>query len=261
MFVRSPLPKQISKEFSSLGIDIFFYESVDSTSDEARRYAEAASPVSPSLFVAKEQSTGRGRLGRSFFSPRDTGLYMTLLLPYGEYSFTHLTSLCAVVLRSSIKRVFGSETSIKWVNDLYLNGKKVSGILAQSFSVGERRFLALGIGVNISTVAFPDELADVACSLGHIGDSPEEQSAVNLALAHEVCRELLEAFDATDTKKYMDEYRKHSYVIGKRISFFENGVEYFGTAVDVTDDGELLVSTPDGIKTLSSGEISVRVKE
>ncbi len=262
MYEKTSLPDSILSAFGDLGINIFHYKELDSTNKAARLYASEKTALTPALFVADTQSEGRGRLGRSFFSPKDTGLYMTLLLPRKEQlAFTRITSLCAIALHNAIKKIFGVSTRIKWVNDLYLNGKKVSGILAESFTECEKSFIALGIGVNISTESFPSELADVACSLTDTHDSSiEEQMALKFALAYEICKELNVCLGSRDIKKYMDDYRMLSCVIGQDISFFENGKEYTGKAIDINDDGALIVSTDRGNRTLSSGEISVRVK-
>lgn len=255
MNVKKTFPKRLCDALARSGVDIFYYASLDSTSAEARRYALSHPDCPPTLFVADAQSEGRGRLGRSFFSPEGTGLYMTLLLPRESIcSFGRLTALCAVALRGSIESIFKISTGIKWVNDLYINEKKVSGILAESFFSGEKSFVSIGIGVNISTEDFPSELGDVACSL----TPGDERKDLKLELACEVCRRIIICLGESDTKKYMDEYRAHSCIIGSKILFYENGVGHEALATGINDEGELLVSVNGEQKVLSSGEISVR---
>lgn len=258
--------KQISSDlhryFKEQGIDLFCYSVADSTNKRAREYcAESAlSPVPPTLFIADGQSEGRGRLGREFFSPPSTGLYMTLLIEAPENDrFTLITALAAVAVREAVSRIFGVETAIKWVNDLYLCGKKVAGILAESFVAGERRYVALGVGVNLTTDDFPKELRDKAGSLISHSDDAEELDALRYALGYEISRGFLEALKG-DAGAYMEQYRRHSCVIGKSIRFVRDGKEHEGEAVGITDCGELEVLLSTGENTLlSTGEISVKV--
>ncbi len=264
MFKEITLPKKILGSFADEKIDIFCYEIVDSTNKRARLYAtdtelDASRAI---LFVADGQTEGRGRLGRSFYSPRSTGLYMTLLLVAPEDElFTRMTALCAVAVRKAVWDMMGVETGIKWVNDLYLGERKVAGILAESFVAGERRCVALGIGINICTEDFPEELSAIAGSLTKKRrESEEEQRADRLALAFSVCKEMKKALQCRNVGEYMDIYRAASCVIGREISFFENGREKRGRAADINDRGELVVDTADGRITLCGGEISVRLR-
>ena len=142
------------------------YDVIDSTNTQARRLA-GEGDSSPLLIIAREQSAGRGRLGRSFFSPADTGLYMTLLY-YPDRSVAELTGLtCAAAWASAlaVERLCGISSQIKWVNDLYLGGRKVCGILCESFGTPHGTAIAVGIGINLTTKDFPDALDSIAGSL------------------------------------------------------------------------------------------------
>ena len=261
MLIEMTLPKKIRDSFAEKKIELFYYDTLDSTNKRARAYAAEKKPREAVLIVAERQSAGRGRLGKSFYSPEGTGLYMTLLLPAPkEELFTRLTALCAVATRKAIIDIFGAQTSIKWVNDLYLAGRKVAGILAESFAVGEERYVALGVGVNICTQEFPSELSAIAGSLNRKAESREEARGDSLALAFSVCNELMTALTSGNMGEYMDIYRRASCVIDRDISFFENGEEKQGRAVDINDRGELIVKTADGTRALCGGEISVRVR-
>lgn len=261
MLTQITLPKEVLDSFAKEKIDIFYYGTVDSTNKRAREHAANKAPSRAALIVADGQTEGRGRLGRSFYSPDGTGLYMTLLLPAPrEELFTRLTALCAVAVRGAIGDIFGVETSIKWVNDLYLDGRKVAGILAESFAVGEVRYVALGVGVNICTKDFPEELSGLAGALSEGRESEDEERADRLALAFSICKELMAALESEELGQYMELYRRASCVIGREIRFFENGEEKQGRAVDINDRGELIVNTADGKRALCGGEISVRLK-
>ena len=248
-------PKALYEYFSAEGIELFCYGITDSTNKRAREQGQIEGRAA--LFIADGQTEGRGRLGRSFFSPDGTGLYMTLLTeaPKGD-AFALMTSVAAVTLREGISRIFDVDTDIKWVNDLYLDGKKVAGILAESFVCEDKRYVALGMGVNLTTKEYPEELEGIAGAIVKDIES-DELEVKRYALAFEVTRGLLEALDR-DTDGYMERYRRYSCVIGKSIVFTQNGESKRGEAVDITPKGELLVKVDGETVSLSSGEITVR---
>ena len=262
MNIEKSISPALNGYFYDEGIQLFCYSVADSTNKRAREYCAEAelSPVPTALFIADAQSEGRGRLGRSFFSPASTGLYMTLLIEAPQNDkFTLITALAAVAVREAVSRIFGVETAIKWVNDLYLGDRKVAGILAESFVAGERRYVALGVGVNLSTEDFPEELCRKAGSLISDGKDAEELEALRYALAFEICRGFLGSLRG-EAGAYMEQYRRHSCVIGKQMTFVRDGEERGGVALGITDCGELEVLLSTGERTLlSTGEISVKV--
>ncbi|MBO5884064.1 MAG: biotin--[acetyl-CoA-carboxylase] ligase [Clostridia bacterium] len=253
MLDREKIKKALDRD-----IEIYLYSLIDSTNTEAKRLAEGGTS-GRALILAEEQSGGRGRMGRSFYSPRGVGLYMTLLFPSpNETDATlRITSIAAVALKRSIYRVYGIETKIKWVNDIYLDGSKAAGILAESF-MGEKegksfKAVAVGIGVNISTESFPDELRKIAVSLGKLGGRSE--------LAAEITNEFFTLLDKAGERdfSYMNEYRESSLCLGREIRFTENGYTETGVVESIDDMGFLHVALGNGkSKILSSGEISVR---
>ena len=248
-----------SSSFSALrgvGLSVFEYESIDSTNNEAKRYAQAGGSA-PALFVADGQTAGRGRMGRSFYSPADTGIYLSLLLaaPENEKYLLRMTSVAAVAAHDAIFNVLGIDTGIKWVNDLYLNGKKISGILAERFFAGNSSFVVIGVGINLSTSDFPAELRHKAGSL-----SGERNDDVKARLTEEVALSLIREMDSLDSPTIIERYRRCSLVIGRAITFVENGVVREGIAEEIDDLGALLVRLGDGsIYRLGSGEISLRL--
>ncbi len=237
----------------------FYYDTTDSTNTRAREYVMSFDNAKlPAMFVAECQTEGRGRMGRSFYSPGGGGLYMSLVLtaPKSEKHFTCLTSLCAIAAARSVKDVLGIKVKIKWVNDLYLYGKKVAGILAESFEHNGQRYVVLGMGINISTKVFPPELADVAGCLLDVEASQDTKQE----LAMHIAKSLLSMLNSNDISEYMAEYKQLSCVIGKEILFVEGGVTKQGKAVDITPLGALVVEHSYGdTVVLSSGEISVRI--
>jgi BirA family biotin operon repressor/biotin-[acetyl-CoA-carboxylase] ligase len=243
------------------GISAFEYDTLDSTNSEARRYA-LDGKTTPAIFVAKHQSEGRGRCGRSFYSPDSTGLYMTLLLDVTDdapSSVVKLTTCAAVATASALQESFGADVGIKWVNDIYVGEKKVSGILAESFSSEARRYVVIGVGVNLSTKRFPSDIEHIAGSLGI-----EDTECVRTELAQLLGARLFDMYERIKIGdvSYIEEYKKLSIVLGREVTYTVNGECFEGIAEDIREDGGLCIVRPNGTKTvLSSGEISLRIKK
>lgn len=227
---------------------------IDSTNNEAKRMC-ASGEFSPALIVAESQTAGRGRLGRSFYSPAQSGVYFSILFPSPAplQSAVSVTGAAAVAVMRAIRAVTGKQTAIKWVNDLYLSGKKVCGILAEALSVQDGvQHLIVGIGINLSTSDFPDELCNKAGSL--------ETTVPRAALIAAVWRELIPFLLDPDSREWLDDYRTHSCVIGKPIVWSHNSETHEGFALGINENGELLVQSTDGSREiLRTGEISVKM--
>lgn len=232
---------------------------VDSTNNAAKKYASEGGEL-PALIISDVQTDGRGRMGRSFESNENTGLYMSVVLKAPKNSaFMRITTLAAVCASESIRRLFGVKTTIKWVNDIYLNYKKVGGILAESFFIDGERYVVVGFGINLYT-EFSGELANIATSLFFGYPDFYTLSVQKNALANLITEKLLEALECDDFTPFMEKYRTLSCVIGENITFVENGTFYKANALDIVDDGALLVKLDNGnTRTLSSGEISLRI--
>ena len=238
------------------------YGIIDSTNLQARRLIEAADggEIQPTVLIAEGQTAGRGRLGRSFYSPTDTGLYTSLIIesPTELDKLISLTALAAVAASEAIEAAFGIRVGIKWVNDLYHNDRKVAGILAESCVSGAKRYIILGIGINLSTESFPADLTIKAGSLGAASVTKEAKRS----LALDLFGRLLTLLESEDTSLAMQIYRERSTVIGRRVSFMQNGAEITATALDVTDLGALVLRLDSGEQLeLSTGEISIFVQK
>lgn len=234
--------------------EVRIYEETDSTNSEAKRYAVSGGRA-PALFLADRQTAGRGRLGRSFYSPEGTGLYMSLLLPAkAELTDTVLmTSAAAVAVRRAILSVTGIDTGIKWVNDLYLDGRKVCGILCEL--LGTEKMIIVGVGINLSDGGFPEDIAHIAGSLG----ITDPDGALRDTLAARCVKELTSVWETLGDGDLIDEYKKHSTILGNEVIYTENGVSRSGLAVDIDSRGRLIIEDAEGInRVLASGEISVR---
>lgn len=232
------------KNLLNFDAEIFVFDTIDSTNIFAEKIAEKSDK--PLLIVSESQTQGRGRNGKSFYSP-PTGLYLSLVThPHTDfYSVNTVTCAASVAVVRAIEKLTDLKPEIKWVNDIYIDNKKVCGILCRALGGnGQVEHLITGVGVNLFTEDFPDEIKDTAGSLNRKLD-------INV-FAAEIADNLITASD------YMDEYRQKSCVIGKEITYIKNGTAYTAKAVDIDENGGLVVSDGKEKATLSGGEISVK---
>ncbi len=237
-------------------VKIFVFQSIDSTNSEAKRHINNGL-TDDAIFVAEHQTAGRGRSGKSFFSPSESGLYFTAVLhPNTSIEDTvGITAATAVVVTEILEKTTKKHPKIKWVNDIFVDGRKVCGILAEAISDFEsnvNKAVIIGIGINLTTTDFPDEIKQIAGNIGANIDKNYLSAELFNGLKN-VCKDL-------QSKNFMKVYREKSLVIGKNISFTRNGIEYTATAMDISDDGSLKVIADNGdILHLNSGEISIRI--
>ncbi len=238
-------------------VPLYLYPEIDSTNTEAKRLLQNGIPA-PFLVVAETQTAGRGRQGKTFYSPGNTGIYMTLAapMPSDNTDAVALTCRAAVAVWRAVYRITGVTCGIKWVNDLYLGDRKICGILAEAAGTPDGvPHVLLGVGVNVFTRDFPGELQHTAAAL-----SREQMDRAPLLAA--IADELLLACTPTDPAEFLDIYRRHSMVLGKDITYTKNNMTYQAHAVAITPDGGLTVRHPDGTEaTLHSGEISLRLRD
>ena len=235
------------------GLRVRVYETLDSTNQEAKRLLAAGEPC-PMLLLAEEQTAGRGRRGRGFYSPAGEGLYMTLALqPRAALSqATLLTAAAAVAVAQAVEALTALACQIKWVNDVYLDGKKLCGILTEasgSFEADALSSVCAGIGVNVRTRDFPEELAGRACSLW-------PRAVSRNRLAAEIAVRLLNFAADLGARDFLEEYRRRSLVLGKAVTFTRGGGERRALAVGIGENGELIVRYDDGREeALNAGEV------
>ena len=240
---------------------LYVYDEIDSTNEEARRLIEKGAQDA-ALVVANRQTAGKGRRGRSFYSPADTGIYMSvILMPELEIAESVLiTTAASVAVARAIENVYGIRCGIKWVNDIYYEGRKICGILTEAmadFETGDLKSVIVGIGVNITTNDFPDEVKDVAGAL-----SPKKAKGLRCRLVAEIYNELMKVKGDLLGKGFMEEYKARSIVIGKDIRYTKKSEWINAKAVGIDENGGLIVdSEKEGRTVLNSGEISIRVRE
>ena len=241
----------ILKHFTELVCDVIVYHVTDSTNTRARDMLVNGKET-PFLLAAEEQTAGRGRHGNSFFSP-ESGLYYSLVIRPENYesAIAKTTIAAAVSLQEAILETAGIACGIKWVNDLYLNHRKVAGILCEAprLSSGEPAGIIIGIGINIAQKVFPPELEGKAGSL----NCPDLDRNV---LAAVLTNRLLYWCDHLESAELIKAYKEASILLGKEVSFVQNGETVTGIAEDINADGNLIVRA-DQTYVLNSGEISL----
>lgn len=211
-------------------------------------------PTSPLLVLAKNQGQAHGRFSRAFFTKENQGIYLSLKLPAGPLDPGQYTILTAVAFSLAIEKLTDKKPGIKWVNDLYLNGKKFAGILAtgQLDTQGHLKEIIIGVGLNydIPQSDFPKELQEKVTSL-----FPDKASFPKEVLIAEFVNQFFSLLKKP--QEVLQEYKKRSFVLGKEVSFVENNIAYTGIPKDITETGSLVVETNLGTKILHSGEISL----
>lgn len=222
------------------------FKIINSTSTYAKENASLLDL--PALITADEQTSGRGRRGNSFYSPKDTGLYMTLLIP-APTNCELLTPAAAVAVCKELEKL-GAKPKIKWVNDVFVSGKKVCGILTELFEKDGRYYVAIGIGINLTTADFPSELT----SAGSVGIE-----CIKAELSEKIAESIVDYVNKPNPQNIIDEYRNRFFIIGKNITYWKNNIEFSAVAVGINESCNLIVKLSDGsTDVLSSGEISIK---
>ncbi len=256
MFGAEAVYKALSAEMTAR-VDIITRDVTASTNLDVKELAQSGA-AEGAVVIAGCQTAGRGRHGRSFWSPGDAGLYMSILLRprLDAAEAIAITACAAPAVAEAIESVCDCEAGIKWVNDVYVRGRKVCGILTESVVGREAgmEYAVLGIGINVADVTFPEELREKAGSLGISG----EQRPL---LAARVIENFFRYYDKLPEKAYLAEYRRRSILTGKTVSYTQSGVEHTAEVLGIGDDNTLVVRDSSGEEVrLNSGEVSVIIK-
>lgn len=239
------------------------FASIDSTNTYLKREAMSGAPDGLCA-VANEQTAGRGRVGRSFLSAPDCGVYLSMLVrpSCAAADCATLTSHAAVAVCRAVEKVSGAQPGIKWTNDILLGGRKICGILTELSLEGESGAVdsvVIGIGINVNNgpEAFPPELQPVAGSIRSFTGVSVDRSALAAAVITEL-DEMLEKWKR-DPRVYLEAYRDLCLTTGKEVRVLRGDQERLGFAEAIMDDFALLVRYPDGTEeALTGGEVSVR---
>jgi BirA family biotin operon repressor/biotin-[acetyl-CoA-carboxylase] ligase len=241
---------------------IFYHGTLESTNRLLKKMAEDGAPEG-TVVLANAQTRGRGQRGRNFFSPGGTGLYISVLLhrPLRFDTRRYLTAAAAVAAAEAIKEICALSVGIKWVNDIWVRGQKAGGILTEGsmeYESGYAAYAVLGLGLNIMAPArgFPSELAATATSLYAPGAEPA--GGVRNQLAAEFLSRLFLYCERLEEKIFLPEYRRLSFLPGRRLACYGNGRVFTADALEIDNEANLVVRLSDGSKkTLSMGEVTV----
>lgn len=259
--MKNAILSQLSPEYPWRD-QLHYFSTIDSTNDQLKQMARQGAPHG-TVLIAESQTNGHGRLGRSFQSSPDVGIYMSVLLRPaclpGE--LMHLTCAAAVAMCNAIEQSAGFHPGIKWTNDLVFGKKKLGGILTElGFGKsGTIDYAIVGIGINCChrQEDFSPEIQEIAASLSMITGHNIDRTKVAAAMMDALYRM---DYDLLQKKaEILKQYRQNCITIGQEISLVRGEEVRHGTAIGVDDEGALIIRFPDGIvQTVNSGEVSVR---
>ena len=250
------------KKHLSFPADIIICDEASSSNNIAKEMAENGAPEG-TVVAVKSQTNGKGRMGRSFISKSEGGLYFTLILrpKISPDKALDITVLTAVAVCDAIKETSGKDAQIKWVNDVYINDKKCAGILCEAqfgFETGMLDYVVVGVGLNVLTPkeGFDSEISNIATSIFE----NEAPCGYKSLLLGTVINNILKLYHGIEKREYIDSYRKNSNLIGKEVDVYVGNEIIAGTVSDIDENARLVVNTKDGVRAFSSGEARVRSK-
>ena len=252
---------EIRKKLKIKDASFHIYKTIGSTNTLARQMAEKG-VKNKTVVIASEQTQGRGRMGRNFYSPDSSGIYMSVVLrPDIAISDAILVTTCAAVsVCKAIEDVSLQRAEIKWVNDIYLGGKKACGILTEAainVESAKPEYVVLGIGINLfeGKGGFPDEIKDIATAV--FGLQADAEKHKNELVAY-ILNYFFDYYDNLTNKAFYREYKDRMFLIGKDIKVLSNP-KYDAKVLDIDEQFCLKVVTKSGEeKLLNSGEVSTR---
>lgn len=257
------LSKQsIEKHLTSRVFDIEVVKSVSSTNTVMRQRAESGE-YEGAVLIAEEQTQGRGRLGREFFSPSNTGIYMSILLrpSIPAEKSVMITTCAAVAVAEAIEEVAKKDAKIKWVNDIFCGDRKVCGILTEAslaIESGTLAYAVLGIGINVFPPenSFPSELESIADAVFDSCDMAENPRSILIA---RVLENFWKYYEDIENRPHFEEYKRRSMVLSQPITVISGKDTYDAFATDLDENFNLKITLPSGeIRSLNSGEVSIR---
>lgn len=249
---------QTIKNYINQDLDVLLFDEVDSTNNICKELGKKE--FKNTLVLAKSQTAGRGRLGRTFISKKEKGIYMSLLLNC-DISINNISKITCVVGTSIVKvlkEYINDDLYIKWVNDIYLNDFKICGILTESLILnGNVKNIVIGIGLNLEHQDFP---ADVVAS------SIYDQTGIKLdkyELVGKITNQILSDLSDVNNLAHVDYFKNHLYMKNEMVELLLQNRKYIGKINGINDDFNLLVEVKGEIKTISSGEILriIKIKE
>ncbi|GHP14721.1 bifunctional ligase/repressor BirA [Lentilactobacillus fungorum] len=243
---------------TSYPVKIHVFDKLTSTNDYAKQYSTERTVFKPQLFLTDTQTKGRGRLGRRFYSPSNTGIYMSLLIPIQTRQSIHsglITTGTAVCVIRSLKQFFPHvDFRVKWVNDILAHDKKCGGILTEttaSLEDGSHENVIIGIGLNIDSNGFP-------AAISHKAGSIVEHSQVDRnKIVARIIDNFFYMYQTYQTGNFLPEYAELSEILGKKVKVVMGNRVYTGIADHFNNEGALVMMLADGqLITMASGEVT-----
>ena len=255
------MDKKVLEKYLDQKLNITIFEELDSTNNYLKKLGSQGEKENQ-LIIALSQTCGRGRMGRSFYSPNGTGIYFSLLL-HPEFSAEKslfLTVMAAVSVAETAMKYNENDVKIKWVNDIYIDGKKVCGILTEGAINSDKNldYAVVGIGINVVAPekCFPEDIKDIATAI--FPGNTEEY--IKEKIVADVVNRFFKMYNGVDND-YISRYKEYSYLTGKEINIISGETTRPATVIGITDDCHLLVKNVKGkIEEISSGDVSVRLK-
>ncbi|MGC8256812.1 biotin--[acetyl-CoA-carboxylase] ligase [Leuconostoc mesenteroides] len=246
------------KKYLKSDVDLKVFDTIDSTNVYAREKLSSGEITKNTVIVSESMSAGIGRLGRKFFSPKNTGMYVTFALPLPVETIVNpgrLTTSTAVAVSKMVKEVFDIDIQFKWVNDLLYNNKKVGGILTEAITDFESQqfsSLAVGIGMNLATPdgGFPDEISQKAGAL------TDEMAVSRNEVVGSLINHFFDMYQDYQDGHYIPQYRKKVVGVGQSVELKRGQVNLTGIIREIDNDGCLVLDTKRGIERINSGEIT-----
>ncbi len=245
-------------ETKIMGNNIVHFNTIDSTNNYAKKIALQESEGT--IIVSEEQTKGKGRIGRKWHSKSKEGIWMSIILK-PEMIPQNAPFITLIAGASIVKALnnLGIETTIKWPNDIIINNKKVAGILTELSAESDRiNYIVLGIGINVKTTEFSQEISEIATSLYKEGYKiPRIDIIINILREFEEL--YLKYINKNSKKATLDICRKYSAIIGKDVYLIKGEEKELVRCLDMNKEGNLIVRTEDNIiKEIISGEVSIR---
>jgi BirA family transcriptional regulator, biotin operon repressor / biotin---[acetyl-CoA-carboxylase] ligase len=241
-----------------IGKDIIHFDTIDSTNNYAKIIAN--DKEDGTIIISEEQISGRGRLGKQWHSKKYDGIWMSIILKpnISPMDAPFITLIAGASIVKALNNL-GIKSSIKWPNDIIINGKKICGILTELSAEIERvNYIVLGIGINVKTLDFPDDIVNVATSIKKEGYNISRVDIIRNIIS-EFEKIYTDYIDNNDKTKTLEICKKHSAVIGHDIYTIRNNEKEKVKCIDINEDGNLVVEDEKGsVKEIISGEVSIR---
>lgn len=237
---------------------VYYFDTLESTNDTAKKMC-AENKGTGALVVADGQTAGKGRLGRSFCSPKGTGLYLSVVYEIrgNEKNFELLSSLAGLAVHDALYNMFDLKAEVKWPNDVQIEGKKLCGILCEIVNVSNRpKYAVVGVGLNVQRGAFPDDLDGLVCAISDFYTGEIDRNELCIELVQNLDRYILRSAALQgESKEAIERLKACSASLGKQVRVMLPEDSFDARVLDIAPNGGLVIDTAEGERTITSGEI------